>query len=119
MRAPFGYTVMVDGVTIPMDLSWTLANQLCKFISMMRYAGDGRGVARCRHDGNDACFDAGRCLRIRSEDNRDGAIPSRPHISFHFDERPAHQWWVCDEDHDSGDEDAAAWSGPNTWGRES
>lgn len=103
VRAPFGYTVMVDDVTIPMDLSWTDADALTRFIAALRFSGDGRGAARCRHPGNDECFRIGRCFHIVN-----GEPSTRSDFVFHYDTRPA-DYWVAwsDDDRDPGDEDFA------------
>lgn len=105
VRAAFGYTVMVDGVTIPLDLSWTDANQLTTFIAALRFEGDGRGAARCRHEGNEACFKAEQCLQVQGPLNRGGRPRTRPWINFHFDNRPADYWHTYEDEHDPGDED--------------
>lgn len=57
-RSDFGYTVTVDGVNLDLDVAWHKADQLAKHIASLRKPGDGRGYARCRHEGNKACFDA-------------------------------------------------------------
>lgn len=60
-RASFGYTVHIDGHTMDLDVSWSEANALAREIARLRNKSgryDGRGYARCRHDGNKACFDA-------------------------------------------------------------
>ncbi len=56
-----GYTVHIDGHTMDLDVSWSDANRLATEIAALRNKCgkfDGRGYARCRHDNNDACFDA-------------------------------------------------------------
>lgn len=101
VRATFGYTVMVDSVTIPMDLSWPDASALTEFIAALRYSGDGRGAARCLHPGNDDCFRAGRCFLVVN-----GEPPTREPVNFHYDTRTADLWYSYEDDHDPGDEDA-------------
>lgn len=61
-RARFGYTVVVDGRALPLELSWSNADGLAHVIARLRGPGDGRGYARCRHPGNDVCFRAGVCV---------------------------------------------------------
>lgn len=66
VRATFGYTVAIDGHTLPLDLSWGAADELARSLAGQRPAGDARGYARCRHDGNAHCFRAGACIHRRS-----------------------------------------------------
>jgi hypothetical protein len=63
-RSGFGYTVHVDGVTLDLDVSWSKANNLARHIAVLRKPGDGRGYARCRHDGNELCWKAGEHLEV-------------------------------------------------------
>jgi hypothetical protein len=60
-QSSFGYTVHIDGHTMDLDVSWTEADKLATDIASLRNKSgkyDGRGYARCRHEGNSACFHA-------------------------------------------------------------
>jgi hypothetical protein len=57
-KSTMGYTVCVDKQVLPMDVSWSEADRTAKKIAKGRRPGDGRGYARCRHPGNDACSKA-------------------------------------------------------------
>jgi len=62
-KAYFGYTAAVDGQAIHLDLSWSQADLLCKYLARLRPPGDSRGYAACKCSGN-ACRDAWHCLKV-------------------------------------------------------
>ena len=60
-KSQMGYTVHIDDHTMDLDVSWSEANKLAKDIAALRNKSGrfvGRGFARCRHEGNRACFEA-------------------------------------------------------------
>ena len=57
IKSKMGYSVLVDKEALPMDVSWSEADRIAKAIAKSRRPGDGRGYARCRHPGNEKCFE--------------------------------------------------------------
>ena len=68
VRAVFGHSIVVDGNDLGLDGSWDQVDQICSQIAALRKPGDGRGYARCRHDGNDMCWATGQHIETLTEE---------------------------------------------------